>query len=460
MASLWPPRARHASTSLTATRPPQVWKNAFYEGSARVPLIVSGGAVAGAGLPRGRVVTNLTSLLDVYPTLMTWVGRSDPSHPAPGVDLSGASLAPFLGAGPAGGGGAGQSPRPDYVVSQYHSNMGNTGGFSVVQGRYKYNAFGHGFNSTFGGYAPQLFDLDADPDEMNDLARERAAAVWPPCGRLVVTHFQSPCSRRVPAVLPPCEPPCKPLVATGSQPAVVARLDALLRRELSRGSNLISRDGDYHAIDRFVKTQQQQLYSDFFLNAGQLERRWQARNVSAPGRHVTLPQPRTQRRRKSKPKPRPCPASAAGTSRLRGAQAELRRLPAGRRRAGGAMRSQHGSSRVATARRRGRGAVQAEAALPQGVHWLRRGRLGKGAGVDARPSLTLLEARGPSPCSRGCVRWAVSRPGRRVARKEDGFAAVPGSSKQRNSVARVRPTTCAYAYSFDCLRIRDGFVCL
>ena len=47
----------------------QVWKNSMYEASERVPLII-----AGPGVPAGAVVTNLTSLLDLYPTLMGMVG--------------------------------------------------------------------------------------------------------------------------------------------------------------------------------------------------------------------------------------------------------------------------------------------------------------------------------------------------------------------------------------------------
>lgn len=50
----------------------QIWKNSLYEPSSRVPMIVSGGAVAAAQLPRGKIVTDLVSLLDVYPTLLEW----------------------------------------------------------------------------------------------------------------------------------------------------------------------------------------------------------------------------------------------------------------------------------------------------------------------------------------------------------------------------------------------------
>lgn len=192
----------------------QVWKNAHYEASARVPLIVSGGERAGAALPRGRVVTNLTSLLDVYPTLLSMAQLPQPAAGA----LAGASLSPFLRLPDA----ATIAPRKVYVASQYHSNMGNTGAFMLRQGDYKYIAFGHGFNGTFGGYAPQLFDVATDPEELHDLA--------------------------------------------ASQPHLVATFDATLRAELASGDNALSTTGDYREIDVFVKAQQQQLYRRFFAD--------------------------------------------------------------------------------------------------------------------------------------------------------------------------------------------------
>ena len=149
--------------------PRQVWKNAHYEASARVPLIIGGGARAAPRLPRGTTVSNLTSLLDVYPTLLSMAGLQ---QPAAGM-LAGSSLSPFLGLPDAGS----LPPRKPYVVSQYHSNMGNTGAFCIVHGQYKYIAFGSGFNATFGGYEPQLFDVAADPEELVDLSRTQPAVV-------------------------------------------------------------------------------------------------------------------------------------------------------------------------------------------------------------------------------------------------------------------------------------------
>ena len=58
----------------------QVWKNSMYEASSRVPMIV-----AGPGVPAGRLVTNLTSLLDVFPTMdaISAVIRRDPALCSP-----------------------------------------------------------------------------------------------------------------------------------------------------------------------------------------------------------------------------------------------------------------------------------------------------------------------------------------------------------------------------------------
>ena len=56
------------------------------------PAVISGGARAGANLPRGLTVSNLTSLLDMYPTLLS-IARLP--QPKAGM-LAGSSLAPFL----------------------------------------------------------------------------------------------------------------------------------------------------------------------------------------------------------------------------------------------------------------------------------------------------------------------------------------------------------------------------
>lgn len=167
----------------------QVWKNSMYEASSRVPLIIAppeNFAPAGHGQVwnRGAVVSNLTSLLDVYPTLLEmaqigkmWGRAGEPAAPVgnvlmPGF-LMGHSLFPFLYRTDALASrlaplSAATYPRNRSVVSQYHSNMGNTGSFMIRAGPWKYIAFGrYLYDKT---YTPQLFNVAADPDELTDLA--------------------------------------------------------------------------------------------------------------------------------------------------------------------------------------------------------------------------------------------------------------------------------------------------
>ncbi len=203
----------------------QVWKNSFYEASARVPLIISGGKTAGEKLKlkRGAVVKDIVSLLDVYPTLMSLAGASDPRA----ADLSGYTLAPFISSDESL-----KNDHPDYATSQYFSNMGNTGAFMLRRGVYKYIAFGNAL-SAFAkdkGYVAQLFNIEEDPGELTDIAAKN--------------------------------------------PSIVAEMDALLRKDLARGSNGVSPTGDYEEIDRYVKAQQQDLYRNYFLNEENMERQW------------------------------------------------------------------------------------------------------------------------------------------------------------------------------------------
>mmetsp|Transcript_1348 Transcript_1348/g.4412 ORF Transcript_1348/g.4412 Transcript_1348/m.4412 type:complete len:430 (-) Transcript_1348:141-1430(-) len=255
----------------------QIWKNSLYEGSVRVPLIISGGALnllhakpferramgtraqrehvafasivsqasdsaSAAFAPephRGSLVTDLVSLLDIYPTLLDLAQL--PQQPADW--LAGTSLAPLLGVTHSvsadqwstndGTLAHTAAPRKTYVVSQFHSNLGNTGSFCIVKGSLKYIVFGtRALNVTFGGYMPQLFDLSVDPEELVDISLSR--------------------------------------------PADVKRLDALLREELASGYNAISPGaGDYNEIDAEVKRQQQLTFLTYFVSdASKLRAQW------------------------------------------------------------------------------------------------------------------------------------------------------------------------------------------
>jgi choline-sulfatase len=131
-------------------------KSTMYEEIAGVPLIL-----AGPGVPVGRSIDTPASHVDCFPTIVEAAGvpfaQVKDSHP--GISLF--SLAE--GAKPA-----------RTVLSEYHGMGSTTGAFAIRVGRYKYVHYAK--------YSPQLFDLESDPDEMDDLApRAEFAAVLREC---------------------------------------------------------------------------------------------------------------------------------------------------------------------------------------------------------------------------------------------------------------------------------------
>ena len=125
-----------------------VQKRCFYEWSARIPLIVN----FPDGRAAGRRLSQPVSLLDLAPTCMDWAGVPA----AVRAPMDGQSLAGLLEA---------EVPahQPERVVlSEYHVEKVLAPCFMARQGQYKY-IYIHGF-------APQLFDLAADPGEWHNLA--------------------------------------------------------------------------------------------------------------------------------------------------------------------------------------------------------------------------------------------------------------------------------------------------
>ena len=118
-------------------------KSTMYEEIAGVPFIL-----AGPGVPAGKVVDTPVSHVDAFPTILEIAGEKMPAG-FPGVSLVDVA----------------NGAKPDRtVMSEYHGMGSSTGAFAVRVGQWKYVHYAK--------YGPQLFDLEADPDETRDLARD------------------------------------------------------------------------------------------------------------------------------------------------------------------------------------------------------------------------------------------------------------------------------------------------
>lgn len=120
----------------------QYYKMSSYEGSVRVPLIVSG-----PELKKGIAIDNIVSLVDIYPTLIELSGLKPPDK------MDGYSLLPELT-------GA-TSSHPDCVIAEFHDSSCNSGFFMLRKDNWKY--------VVYPGFHPHLFDLVSDPEEINNL---------------------------------------------------------------------------------------------------------------------------------------------------------------------------------------------------------------------------------------------------------------------------------------------------
>jgi arylsulfatase K len=121
----------------------QFYKMSPFEGSVRVPLIVSGPSFG-----EGVEVETPVSLLDIYPTFADIGGFDRPDT------LDGYSLVPELTGQP--------TEHPGWVLSEYHDSTMCTGTFMLREGPWKY--------IVYVGFRPQLFNIEDDPGELVDLA--------------------------------------------------------------------------------------------------------------------------------------------------------------------------------------------------------------------------------------------------------------------------------------------------
>jgi choline-sulfatase len=127
------------------------FKRSYYEWSARVPLIVSWPG----HYPAGRRVTEVVSLVDLYPTLLDMLEIPLPAW----ASLDGQSAAALLSED-------GTTPQGSAWKDEAIVDFTSAGAFhpwrAVRQGRFKYVAVHTG--------QPLLFDLENDPGEWHNLA--------------------------------------------------------------------------------------------------------------------------------------------------------------------------------------------------------------------------------------------------------------------------------------------------
>ena len=122
-------------------------KQCFYERAVRVPMIIRHPQAAGH-----QRVSAGASLIDILPTLLDLADRA----PAP---LPGASLLPAVF-------GDDFPDRP--IFSEYHTLGSTTGGFMIKKGDWKY--------IHYVGLPDQLFNVDRDPDEIENRAADPSCA--------------------------------------------------------------------------------------------------------------------------------------------------------------------------------------------------------------------------------------------------------------------------------------------
>lgn len=130
----------------------QILKRTMYEPSIHGPMIVTGPDVRS-----GAEVETPVSLIDLYPTFMDMARTSYEEHALTErfpESIEGESLMPQL---------AGNAPRErDWAFAEYNGDRVCTGTYMVRRGQWKY--------VHYVGFDPMLFDLQADPWEVNDVA--------------------------------------------------------------------------------------------------------------------------------------------------------------------------------------------------------------------------------------------------------------------------------------------------
>jgi choline-sulfatase len=122
-------------------------KSVLYDESAGIPLIV-----AGPGVPRANTSGTPVTLVDGHPTILqaAKVAPLGDERPRPGRSWINTANAP--------------DDMERIAFAEYHAMGASSAAFLVRRGRFKLHHYV--------GFQPELFDLDADPDEMTNLATD------------------------------------------------------------------------------------------------------------------------------------------------------------------------------------------------------------------------------------------------------------------------------------------------
>lgn len=118
-------------------------KSNHYQEAAAIPLIL-----AGADVPAGRVCATPASLVDVYPTVLEAMDLPAETGNLPGTSLLRLASRP--------------DDRDRIAFSEYHAAGSPSASYMLRRGRFKL--------IHYVGFAPELFDLETDPEECRDLA--------------------------------------------------------------------------------------------------------------------------------------------------------------------------------------------------------------------------------------------------------------------------------------------------
>jgi choline-sulfatase len=119
----------------------------MYEEAAFIPMIV-----AGPNVPENKVSNTPVTLLDIAPTVLDAAGLDEQ---ATEQAFPGRSLVEIAKA----------EPDPDRVAfCEYYAAAADRAAFMIRKGQYKY--------IHYVGYEPELFNLEADPEELSDLSHD------------------------------------------------------------------------------------------------------------------------------------------------------------------------------------------------------------------------------------------------------------------------------------------------